>query len=169
MKPLKRKAKTGTHRKKRTTLQKNIASLAREGKKLEALQLARGWKMERDQARRLVDQLLAVIEMERNPKLAAHASFPDFYEQSLNRAIAGTWAVVYQAIKESDADFFERMAKRIREPGPIPDPLRVAVLRDMVSRDGGGKGKTAKEVAGPANAHSVRRLRREYEVKRTDK
>jgi hypothetical protein len=168
--------------------EKRIAALAKRGKIHEALKLARGWQLpavphkdkplteeqvkqdRKDRAGRIVDQWQAVGALEKNPALEHGAPAGFSYRQIVERAGRVTCSEVRRAILSCDAEFFIRIAERIRQAEPNPDALRVAVLSDLVTRQSNPeRGRSNKEIASEigsrnieSNAHKIARLRRAY-------
>jgi hypothetical protein len=139
MKAMKKKEK----RAHRDTKSKRIVSLAKEGKISEAFKQARGFSIsESDAASRLVDLWQAVQDLKANPELARPA--PNGFEKQLEqKAERLTFYCVSAAIVNGDADFFLKVAKRLKASPPSEDKLRLLVLRDKLA----GKETNAKELA----------------------
>ena len=162
----------------RQTVQKRIASLAKGGEIQAAIRLARGKAgIEGDPARRLVDQWQAVVGMEDHPNLLSGAP-SGFYGRSLKRAAWETWNAVRRAVKAGDADFFLRMAAKVKESSELErDELAVHTLSEKLRHKKPDElPKYAKEIADKAGCDAsskvlrrISRLRKEYGMKGLDK
>ena len=159
----------------RKTLPKQIFALAKRGKFGAAMKLARGWKLSADPACQIVDQWQAVGALEENPKLEHGAPAGFSYGDLVKKAEWATCSEVRRAVLNGDAEFFIRIAKRLKQTEPVMDDIRMAVLagQGRFTEDGKPIQKTDKEIAFDVKSEKnpdtilreVRRFRRQIEAR----
>ena len=156
-------------KKRRNRNEKQIAALVKKGSLSKALRRAKGWSLDGDLARRIVDRWQALFEFENltkaerenflkgdviyNPSTGKHERDPDavqllYNEKTYQQLEALTYSAIRVAIRDRDAQFFERMAQRIRESEPERDDVRVSAVSEMIRRKTWKKGLGALKKSG---------------------